>query len=81
MMFFCIDVSRSTLVGQGRYKITLVRLSIRLSVRPSLNFLKIGSLLFSDIVHDELTMIYSDWQSQSFEKKFDGPNLDSRGLN
>ena len=60
MMFFCIDVSRSTLVGQDRYKITLVRLSIRLSVRPSLNFLKIGSLLFSDIVHDELTMIYSD---------------------
>ena len=31
------------------YEITLVRLSFR----PSLSFLKIGSLVFSEIVHDE----------------------------
>ena len=34
------------------YEITLARLSIRLSVRPSLSFLKIESLAFSNIVHD-----------------------------
>ena len=33
------------------YEITLVRLFVRLSVRPSLSFLKIGSLVFSHIVH------------------------------
>ena len=33
------------------YEITLVRLSIRPSVHVSLGFLKIGSLVFSDIVH------------------------------
>ena len=37
-----LDVSRT-----ASYEITLVRLSVRLSVRPSLNFIKIGSLLFS----------------------------------
>ena len=31
------------------YEITLVRQSIPLSVRPSLSFLKIGSLVFSDM--------------------------------
>ena len=35
------------------YEITLVRLSIRPSVHLSLGFLKIGSLVFSDIVHDD----------------------------
>ena len=35
------------------YEITLVRLSVPLSARPSLSFLKIGSIVFSDVVHDE----------------------------
>ena len=43
-------IGRSTLVS---YEITLIRLSVRLSVRPSLSFLKIGILVFSDIVHDD----------------------------
>ena len=34
------------------WTVTLARLSIRLSFRPSLSFLKIESLAFSDIVHD-----------------------------
>ena len=38
---------RSTLVGY------YVRLSVCPSVRASLSFLKIGSLVFSDIVHDD----------------------------
>ena len=42
-----LDVSRT-----ASYEITLVRVSIRPSVRPSLTFLKTGSLVFSDIVHD-----------------------------
>ena len=33
------------------YEITIVHLSVRPSVLPSLNFLKIGSLVFSDVVH------------------------------
>ena len=47
-----LNVSRTT-----SYEITLVRLSVPLSVcpsaRPSLSFLKIGSIVFSDVVHDE----------------------------
>ena len=44
-----LDVSRT-----APYQITLVRLSVCPSVRqPSLSFLKIGSLVFSDIVHDD----------------------------
>ena len=50
-LFWTLEVSRT-----ASYEINLVRLSVRLSVHPSvrpwLNFLKIGSLVFSDIVHD-----------------------------
>ena len=42
-----LDVSRT-----ASYEITLVYLSVFLFVRPSLSFFKIGSLVFSDIVHD-----------------------------
>ena len=45
---------RSTFAGQRPMKSLLsVYLSVRLSVRPSLNFFKMGSLVFSDIVHDD----------------------------
>ena len=50
--YWTIDVSRTV-----SYEITLVRLSVCrslsvcLSIRPSLNFLKIVSLVFSDILH------------------------------
>ena len=52
LTFWTLDVSQT-----ASYKITLVRqsvcLSVRPSVRPSLSFLKIGSLVFSNIVHDD----------------------------
>ena len=41
--YWTLDVSRT-----ASYEINLVCLP----VRPSLSFLKIGSLVFSDIVHD-----------------------------
>ena len=45
---------RSTFAGQRPMKsLSSVYLSVRLSVRPSLNFFKMGSLVFSDIVHDD----------------------------
>ena len=44
LLCWTLDVSRTT-----PYKVTLVRLSIC----PSVSFLKIGSLVFSDIVHDD----------------------------
>ena len=44
---------RSTLLGQrSMILLSFVLLSVCLSVRPSLSFLKIGSLVSSDIVHD-----------------------------
>ena len=46
--FWTLDVSQTVF-----YEITLVRLSVCLSVRPSLHFLKIGALVFSDILHDD----------------------------
>ena len=51
--------------------------SVRPSVHPSLNFLKIESLVFSGIVHDDSwPWLSSDWQSQiSEEKKIGGPTL------
>ena len=46
-----LDVSQ-----KASYEIALIHLSVRssvrLSVRPSLSFLKIGSLVFSDIAYD-----------------------------
>ena len=56
------------------YEITLVRLS----VRPLLSFLKIASLVFSDIVHYVMTKISSDWRNQIFEKKIGGSSLAKR---
>ena len=49
----CLSVSLSVCLYV--YEITLVRRSVRLSVRPSLSFLKIGSLVFSNIVY------YDSW--------------------
>ena len=45
-----MDVGRLTVVGQRPMKSLA---SVCLSVRPSRDFLKIGSLVFSDIVHDD----------------------------
>ena len=53
------------------------------SVRPSLNFLKIGSLVFSDIymlISYMFTLVFSDWRSQIFYKKVGGLNFGSMGL-
>ena len=47
-LFWTLDVSRTV-----SYEITLIGLSVRLSVPASRNFLKIGSLVFSDIIHDD----------------------------
>ena len=47
-----LSVGRLTLVGQRPMK-NQSRASVRLSVRPSLSFLKIGSLVFSDIVQGD----------------------------
>ena len=47
----------------------LSSVSVRLSVRPSLSFLKIGSLLSSDIVHDDSWPWYLMTDSQISEKK------------
>ena len=44
-IYWTIDVSRIAI-----YEITLV---CHLSIFPSVNFLKIGSLAFFDIVHDD----------------------------
>ena len=50
-LLWMLDVSQT-----ASYEITLVRQSVCVSacppVCPSLSFLKIGSLVFSDIVHD-----------------------------
>ena len=51
----CPDtVGRSTSVGQRPMKcLSSVCPSVRPSVHPSVNFLKIGSLVFSDTLHDD----------------------------
>ena len=51
-------IGRSTLVGQRPMKslssvCPSVPLSVPQSVPPSLSFLKIGSLVFAEIVHDD----------------------------
>ena len=45
--YWTLDISRT-----ASCEIALVNLFVRLSVHPSLSFLKIGSLVFFDIVHD-----------------------------
>ena len=48
------SVERSMSVGQRPMKsLSSVRLSVRLSVRSSVNFFKIGSLVFSDVLRDD----------------------------
>ena len=46
-----------------------VGLSVRLYVRPSLSFLKIGSLVFSDIVHNDSWPWYLVTDRDRFLKK------------
>ena len=66
-------VRQSTLSRTASYKITLVRLSVCPSVcpsvRPSLSFLKIKSLVFSDIVHDDSWSWYLVTDRARFLKK------------
>ena len=60
------------------------RTSVRLSVYPSLSFLKIGLLVFSDTVHDDNWPRYLVTEEARFlkrKKKIRGPNLDSTVLN
>ena len=63
-----LDVSRA-----ASYEITLVCLSVcpsvRPSVHPSLSFLKIGSLVFSDIVRDDSWPWYLVTDEARFLKK------------
>ena len=47
-IFWTLDVNWT-----ASYEVTLILLSAVLSVRPSLNFLKIGSSGFPDIGHDD----------------------------
>ena len=69
-------IGRSMLVGQRPMK-SLLRLSVRSS-----SFLKIGSLIFSDIIHVDSWPWYLVIDVASFLKKyFDGPNLGPMGLN
>ena len=74
-----LDLSRTE-----SYEITLVhlfvclhiRLSVCVSVRQSLSFLKTGSLAFPDIVHDDGWPWYLVTDAVRFLKnKFGGPNL------
>ena len=54
------------------------RLSVRPFIRPSLTFLKIGSLDFSDVVHDDSWR----WHLVTDEEKmFGGPILGPTRLN
>ena len=77
-----LDVSHT-----APYEITLaplsicssLSLSIPLSVRPSLSFLKIGSIVISDIVHDYTWPRYVvtvEARFQKKKKKNGDPNLD-----
>ena len=75
---FPLDVGRSTLVGHRPMKSLLsVRPSVRCtSVCPSLSFLKIGPLDFSDIVHDDSWPWYLVTDEAWFlKKKIDGPKF------
>ena len=49
----CFSIGRAMLVGHASYEISLIGLSVHLSVHLSVTkFLKIGSLVFSEIAHD-----------------------------
>ena len=78
-------IERSTLVGQRPIK-SLVRLSVCLFVCPSvhlsLTFLKLGPLVFSDIVHDDNWPWYVKTDEARFlKKKNSGLNFGRRGQN
>ena len=63
-------IGRSTLVGQHPLKLfSSVCLSVLVSVRPSLNVFKIGSLVFSDIVHDDSWSWFVVTEEDRFFKK------------
>ena len=63
-------VRGSRLIGQSPIKsLSSFCLSVHLSVRPSLNFLKIGSSAFSDIVHDDSWRWYPVTDRAKFSKK------------
>ena len=47
------DFSMLDITQTASYEIILTCLFIHLPIRPSLNSLKIGSLVFSDIAHDD----------------------------
>ena len=51
------------------YEITLIRLSVCLSCRQSQSFLKIGSLFFSDVIHDDSWLRYLVTDGARFLKK------------
>ena len=69
MRFF----GRSTLVD------SVLRNHSRPSVRPSLSFLKIGSSVFSNIVHDDSWPWYIVTDEARFLKKKFGPKFGSKG--
>ena len=76
-MYWTLDVSRT-----ASYEITLVHLSVCPYVRPSLSFLKIGSLVFSDIAHDDSWPWYLMTDRARFLKtNFGGSNLGQMGQN
>ena len=75
------------IIGTAPYEITIVHLSVRLSVvclsfrpsvGPSLNFFKIRSLVFSCILHDYSWLLKPDFWKK---KKYGGPDLCLIGLN
>ena len=73
-----------TLVGQRHVKsLSSVCLSICLSICPSVtSFLKMGLLVFSDIVHDDSWLWYLVTnEAKFFGEKIDGPNLGQMGQN
>ena len=72
----CWTLSRTT-----SFEITLVHLSGCLSVRPSLNYLKIGSLGFSDILHNGSWPQYLVTNEARFLKKIGGQSSGPISLN
>ena len=84
MLILMLIFRRSTLVGQRPMKLLLsVSLHACLSVRPSLNFLKIRSLVLSDIVHDDSCAWHLVTDGARFlkKKKIGSSNLDKMGQN
>ena len=72
---FGCQVSWRTEARTASYEITVVHLS----VRPSLNFFKIESLVFSDIVLDDWPWYLVTDEATFLKKKIVGPNLGQMG--